>query len=107
AYEAGLLQLDEQLAELALAVLCLRREQRDLRLVGQLGELVDDLPGGARADRPAALVAALLAGTSVEHAQVVVDLRDRADGRSRIASRGLLLDRDRRRQAADALVLRL
>ena len=105
--EARLAQLDEQLAELALAVLGLRREHRDGRLVGQTGQLVDDLARGARTDRAAAQVAALLAGTRVEHAQVVVDLGDRADGRARVARRALLLDRDRRRQAADALVLRL
>ena len=55
-------------------------------LSGSGGQLVDDLAGGARADRAAALVAALLAGARVEHAQVVVDLGDRADGRARVAS---------------------
>ena len=39
------------------------------------------------ADRAAALVAVLLAGARVEHAQVVVDLGDRADGRARVARR--------------------
>ena len=55
-------------------------------LSGSCGELVDDLAGGARADRAAALVAALLARARVEHAQVVVDLGDRADGRARVRS---------------------
>src|SRR5262249_30564787 len=36
-------------------------------------------------------------------AQVVVDLGDRADGRSRVARGGLLLDRDRRRQTAQMI----
>src|SRR5207302_6067532 len=62
AREAGLAQLDEQLAELALAVFRLRREHGRLRLVRQPGELVDDLRRRARADRTAAVVAALLAG---------------------------------------------
>src|SRR4029079_1795878 len=60
-----------------------------------------------RTDRAAALVAALLAGARVQHAQVIVDLGDRADGRARVRRRALLLDRDRRRQPADPLVLRL
>src|SRR3569623_1143982 len=105
--DAGLRELDEQLAELALAVLRLRREHRDLGLLGQLGKLVDDLAGGPRTDRATALVAALLAGTRVEHAQVVVDLGRRADRRPRVRAGGLLLARDRRRQDADPLVLRL
>src|SRR3712207_136609 len=36
-----------------------------------------------------------------EQAQVVVDLRDRADRRARVARRRLLVDGDRRRQALD------
>ena len=48
-------------------------------------------------------VAVLPADARVEHAHVVVDLGDGADGRARIARRALLLDRDRRRQAAQAL----
>src|SRR4029079_319644 len=66
-----------------------------------------DLARRARTDRAAALVAALLAGAGVQHAEVIVDLGDRADRRPRVARRALLLDRDRRRQPADALVLRL
>src|SRR5690606_16432365 len=56
--------------------------------------------------RLAALDAALLAGARVEHAEVVVDLGDRADRRSRVRRRALLLDRDRGRQPADALDVR-
>ena len=86
----------------------LRREQRDLRLRRQRR-------AARRRSRPpmraptcaAALVAALLAGARVEHAQVVVDLGDRADRRARVRRRALLLDGDRRRQAAEVLVLRL
>ena len=38
---------------------------------------------------------------------IVVDLGDGADGRARIARGGLLLDRDRRRQAVDQIDVRL
>ena len=102
-----LARLVEQLAELALAMLDLGREQRHLGALGQLEQLVDDLGRRARRDRAAAQVAALLAGARVEHAQVVVDLGDRADGRARVVRRRLLLDGDGRRQPADVLVLRL
>ena len=42
-----------------------------------------------------------------EHAQVVVDLGDGADGRARVLRGGLLLDRDRRRQPLDRVDLGL
>ena len=52
---------------------------------------------------PAALGAMSLADAGVEHAQVVVDLGDRADGRARIAAGRLLLDADGRRQAGEVI----
>ena len=75
--------------------------------VGQLSSSSTISAAERAATGAAALVAALLAGARVEHAQVVVDLGDRADRRARVRRRRLLLDRDRRRQAADLLVLRL
>jgi len=42
-----------------------------------------------------------------QHAEVVVDLRDGADGRARILRGGLLLDRDRGRQSLDGVDLGL
>src|SRR5262245_55237407 len=47
--------------------------------------------------------AALLAYARIEDAQVVVDLRHRADRRARIAGCALLFDRDGRRKAAQML----
>ena len=44
-----------------------------------------------------------LADAGVEHAQEVVDLGDRADGRPRVVAGRLLRDRDRRAQAADVV----
>ena len=41
----------------------------------------------------------------VQHAQVIVDLRDRAHGRPRAAAGGLLLDRNRRAQPVDRVHL--
>ena len=51
---------------------------------------------------PGAVVRAVRhADAGVEQAEVVVDLGDRADRRPRVARRGLLVDRDGRRQALD------
>ena len=44
-----------------------------------------------------------VADAGVQHAQVVVDLGDRADGRARVLARRFLRDRDRRAQAADVV----
>jgi hypothetical protein len=55
----------------------------------------------------AALMTVLPPDARPEHAQVVVDLGDGPDGRARIVARRLLLDRDRRRQAADVIDSRL
>ena len=103
AREAGLARLVEQLAELALAVLGLAaRAASRCVLAGSVSSSSTISAAERAVDRAAALVAALLAGARVEHAQVVVDLGDRADGRARVRRRRLLLDRDRRRQPADA-----
>ena len=52
-------------------------------------------------DRPAADGAVRPPDPRVEQAQVVVDLRDGADGRARVPRRRLLVDRDRRREPVD------
>ena len=67
----------------------------------QREDAVDDLLRRLLGDRLAALGAVRPAGAGVEQAQVVVDLGDGADRRPRVARRGLLVDRDRRRQALD------
>ena len=83
----------------------LRRQQRRPCVFGrQRQQLVDDLGRRAGGDLAAAQVAALLAGARVEHAQVVVDLGDRADRRARVRRRRLLLDGDGRRQPAQLVV---
>ena len=58
-------------------------------------------------DRLAALRAVSLADAGEQHAQVVVDLGDRADGRTRVAAGRFLRDRDRGAQAADVVDVRL
>ena len=100
-------QLLEQILELALPVAHDRRIDGELRALGELEDLVDDrllaLPG----DRPAADRAVRLADPGVEEAQVVVDLRDGADGGARVAARRLLVDRDRGAEPVDRVHVRL
>ena len=67
----------------------------------------DDLLARLGRDRPAALRAVPVADAGVEHAQEIVDLGDRADGRPRIVARRLLRNRDRRAEAADVIDLGL
>ena len=101
AHEAFLAQLGELALVLALAVAHHRRQHREARALGQLEDAVDHLLHGLRGDRLAAAAAVDHADARVEQAQVVVDLGDRADRRSRVARRRLLLDRDGGRQPLD------
>ena len=96
----------ERLIALAVATLD-RRHHVDLRPLGQVEDLLDDLVGGLRADRDVALRAIRLTQPGEEDAQIVVDLGDGADGRARALAGRLLLDADRRREARDPLDLRL
>ena len=101
--EALLEQVDEQVAILALLRPNERRQHDEPRALGQLVDALDDLLARLGRDRPRALGAVPLAGAGVEHAQVVVDLGDRADGRARVLARRLLRDRNRGAQAADVV----
>ena len=77
------------------------------RALGQLQHLIDHLAHGLRGEIDAVIGAARDAGAREEQAQVVVDLGDRADGRARVVRGRLLLDGDGRRQAFDAVDVRL
>ena len=58
-------------------------------------------------DRVAAVRAVPLAHSCIKHTQVIADLGDRADCRSRVPPRRLLLDGDGRAQALDLVHVRL
>ena len=101
-------QLLEDLAVLALAAADDRREHHEPPALRDLVEHpVDDLLDRLPLDRRAADVAVRLADPRPQQAQVVVDLRDGADGRPRVARRRLLIDRDRGRQPLDGVDVRL
>jgi hypothetical protein len=85
----------EHVPELALAASHDGREHHELASLREHHHLVDDLLGGLGLDGATAVVAMGMAHPGPEESQVVVDLRDRADRRARVAGGGLLVDRDR------------
>ena len=96
------LQVGEQLEVLALAVGQHRREDHQPRALAHREHRVDHLRHGLRLERVLGMGRAVRrADPREQQPQVVVDLGDRADRRARVVAGGLLLDRDRRRQAFD------
>jgi hypothetical protein len=112
AHEAGAARVLEDLLVLALAVLDHGREHHQPPAGGEGEDAVHDLLDGLALDRAAEVRALRVgavgpAGAGVEQAEVVVDLRDRADGRARVAGGALLVDRDRGGEAVDRVDVRL
>ena len=83
--EAVRAQLIEDLCELALATTHDRREHEKLGAFFEIKHAVDDLLGRLGLDLLAAVVAIRMPDARPKQSQVVVDLGDRADGRSRVA----------------------
>jgi len=92
---------------LALAVANHRRIEKQPRVCDQRQQAIDDLLHGLRRDLAAALVADRVPHAREQEPQVVGDLGHRADRRARVPSHALLLDGDRRREALDAVAVRL
>jgi len=101
--EAGFLPFEQFLAIFALASAHHGGEQEEAGLFRQGHHPVDHLRHGLRGDRQAGGGRIGNAGARPEQAHIVVNLGHGGDGRARIARSGLLLDRDRRRQALDML----
>ena len=87
-------QLVDEVLVLALATAHDWGEDLEARALVHRAHTVDDLLGSLRLNPRATHRAVCHAGSGVEQAQVVVDLRDRADGRARVARRRLLVDGD-------------
>ena len=100
-------QLVEQVDELALAGAHHRGEHLEPGALVHGEHLVDDLLRRLPGDPLTADRAVRGARPRVQQAQVVVDLGDGADGRSRVAVGGLLVDGHRRRQTLDEVDVRL
>ena len=92
---------------LALAAAHDRRQQIKPRALRQRQHAIDHLRHDLAFDRQARGRRIGHADARPQQAHVVVDLGDGADGRARIFRRGLLLDRDRRRQPVDLVDVRL
>ncbi len=100
-------KLGEFLAVFALAAAHHGRQQIEPRAVRQRQDAVDHLRHGLALDRQAGRGRIGHADARPQQPHVVVDLGDGADGRARVLRGGLLLDRDRRRQAVDLVDVRL
>ena len=103
AHVALLLQPLEQLRVFALARPHERRHDLQPRPFRQREQLIDHLVDRLLANLPAAFRAVRNARARVEQTQVVVNFRHRADGRTRIARRRLLVDGNGRGKAVDAV----
>ena len=101
AREALRAQLVEQLGLLAFTPRDHRREDHELRVLGQREHLVHHLRHGLRLQRQVVLRAVRRADARVQQPQIVVDLGHGADGGARVMARRLLLDGDGGRQALD------
>ena len=100
-------ELVEQVGELTLSGAHHRSEHLEPGALRHCQHLVDDLLRCLTGDPLAADRAVRRARARVQQPQVVVDLGDGADGRSRVAVRRLLVDRHRRRKTLDEVDVRL
>ena len=101
--EALLAHRLEEVAELALAALHERRTDLDLRIGLPAEHRLGDLGRALPLHRASAVGAVRRARAREEQTEVVVDLGDGPDRRARIVARGLLLDRDGRREPLDCV----
>ena len=84
-----------------------RREQLNARAFGQGKHLIDHLIDGLLGDFPPAFGAVGDAYAGIEQAQVIVNLRDRADGGTRVFAGGFLVDGDGGGKPVDGIDIRL
>ena len=100
-------QRGQQLLELAFLAVDDGRQHLEARALRVLQERVDHLLWRLAADRLAAHRAVGFADAGEQQAQVVVDLRDGANGRARVAVRRFLVDRHSRAEALDEVDVRI
>ena len=105
--EPALPQALELLLELALPATDHGRQDVDPRVQRIQHHQVQNPFQCLGGDLPPAVGAVRDADVGEEQPQIVVDFGNGADSRTRVGTRGLLLDRDRRRQALDEVHVRL
>ncbi len=101
--EALLIELVEEIFELAFAAADDGRHDGDAFAFAELEDTLDDLVGGLAGDGAAAVGAVGRADGGVEQAQVVVDLGDGADSGAGTAAGSFLLDGDGGTEAFDGV----
>ena len=94
------LETFEELVVLSLALLHHGSQDVDAGVSLEGGEATDDLVAGLSADLAAALDAVRRAAAGEQDAEIVVNLGDGADGRTRVLPTGLLGDGDGRGQTS-------
>ena len=107
AREALAPQAFKDVFELSLTSTHDRCVDRELGVLGEAQDLLDDLLGTLPGDGTATDGTVRSPASRIEQAQVVVDFGNGAYGRTRVTRRRLLVDRDRRRQPVDAINVRL
>ena len=107
AHIALALQPFDDLLVLALSAAHARRDDRKPRAVRQRPDLIDDRVDRLALDHASAVRTVRRAAARIEKPQIVIDLRDRADRRTRVVPGALLIDRNRRRKPVDAVHIRL
>ena len=103
AHVAGFADVLEDLLVMSLAILDQRREHLNAAAFGHGRDSIDDLIGGLHLHFAAADRAVRHADARVEQAQIVVDFRCRAHGRSGVAAGTALIDRDGGTQPLDLI----
>ena len=83
-----------------------RRDDHQARVLGQGQRVVDHLRYRLRLQRQVVVGAVGRADARKQETQVIVDLGNRADGRTRVVAGRFLLDRDRGREALDQVDIR-
>ena len=93
----------EDRLEFAFAALDQRRQDHDPRAFGHVEHGIDDLLGRLLLNWPVALRTVRVTNPREQQPQIIVDLGDRADRRTRVVAGALLVDRNGRRKARDVL----
>src|SRR6185437_3092659 len=107
AYETRAAQIRQFLFVLALAITHDRSEHQKPRLDRPTHDAIGDLLNALLRNLAPAVVAEGVADAGEQQTQIIVNLGDRRDRRTRIARAALLLDRNRGRKAFDRVNVRL
>ena len=99
-------EIGKQIAMLTLRLADQRREDHHALVLAGRDDPLHDLVAGLGLEHTVALRTVGRADPRIEYAEKVVDLRHRGDGRPGIVAGRFLCDRDRRREAGDAVDIR-